>query len=523
MAEQENIKEQRIRKITHLYYSRKDIQKALFSFSSSREIVPRYFEGFGKRPDSFQYPGDIFELVKRGATSFHCSEEIWSDPLKLYAGMNEKQLNQLRVGWDLIVDIDCPWIEYSKKAALAIIKILEAHKIKNFGIKYSGSKGFHIIVPWKAFPKEIFGNRTSEMFPHWPKIIINYIKENSRTVLEESTRGEISDFKDMKEFMGIRCENCKNLATKTFQINLECTRHRPAYTEIFTSFSEKFPQKKCPHCNSALAETEKREYYSCGHCKINSLETPRNFKPTLSADIFKILGLDLQLVSSRHLFRMPYSLHEKTALASVVLRPEDIAKFQPKDADPLKVQVRDFLPDAKEGEAAELLREALDWNKTHGPKDESTERYDKEFKPLVLKDISEKNFPPSIQQILLGIKGDGRKRALFVIMNFLRAIGMERKDIEQVLDSWNKKNEIPLKEGYIKAQVFSSYKGKALPPPNYDKDYYRVLGITPTEEELRARNPVSYMVRKAFNRDGIEKSRKPQVNSEKARRKKAQE
>jgi len=75
-------KEQRIRKITHLYYSRPDVQKVLFEFSKNREICPRYFEGFGKRPDSFQYPSDIFELVKKGATSFHCSEELWKDPWK---------------------------------------------------------------------------------------------------------------------------------------------------------------------------------------------------------------------------------------------------------------------------------------------------------------------------------------------------------------------------------------------------------------------------------------------------------
>ncbi|MEK6847726.1 MAG: hypothetical protein AABX50_01215, partial [Nanoarchaeota archaeon] len=94
-------KEERIKKITHLYYSRKDIQKAIFQFSANREIAPSYMmEAFGKRPDTFQYPGDIFELVKNGATSFHCSEELWQDPLKIVTGMNEKQLNGLRIGWD---------------------------------------------------------------------------------------------------------------------------------------------------------------------------------------------------------------------------------------------------------------------------------------------------------------------------------------------------------------------------------------------------------------------------------------
>ena len=79
MSEQEK----KIRQITQLYYSRADVQKVIFDFSKNREISPRYFEGFGKRPDSFGFKGDVFSLVKKGATSFHCSEEIWEDPFQL--------------------------------------------------------------------------------------------------------------------------------------------------------------------------------------------------------------------------------------------------------------------------------------------------------------------------------------------------------------------------------------------------------------------------------------------------------
>src|SRR3990167_6122841 len=114
---EQEVKEQRIRKITHLYYSRKDVQKTIFSFSQNREVVPRYFEGFGKRPDSLQYQGDIFESVKKGATSFHCSEEIWHDPLVISTEMNEKKLNELRAGWDLLIDIDSRYLDYSKVMA----------------------------------------------------------------------------------------------------------------------------------------------------------------------------------------------------------------------------------------------------------------------------------------------------------------------------------------------------------------------------------------------------------------------
>ncbi len=65
--EEKSEREDRIRKITKMYYSRPEIQKAIFEFSKNRETIPRYFEGFGKRPDSVNYPNELLELVKKGA------------------------------------------------------------------------------------------------------------------------------------------------------------------------------------------------------------------------------------------------------------------------------------------------------------------------------------------------------------------------------------------------------------------------------------------------------------------------
>mgnify|MGYP001559274831 CR=1 FL=1 len=55
----------RIRSITRMYYSKPAVQQALLDFAKSREVVPRYFEGFGKRPDMIMYPTDIMSLVSR--------------------------------------------------------------------------------------------------------------------------------------------------------------------------------------------------------------------------------------------------------------------------------------------------------------------------------------------------------------------------------------------------------------------------------------------------------------------------
>lgn len=409
-----SVNEKRVRNLTQLYYSRKEIQKAIFDFCSSRETVPRYFEGFGRRPDMLQFPSDVLELAKKGATSFHCSEELWCDSLKVETGMNEKQLNELRKGWDLLIDIDSKYLDYSKISAKIIIEFLKFHGIKNIGVKFSGSKGFHLIVPWKAFPPEINGVQTKNMFPEWPRIISKYIIEQTKNKLVK----EISELE------------------------------RPnKYVKDFTVSEKVMP--------------------------------------------------DIILVSPRHLFRTPYSLHEKTSLASVVLSSENIVDFKISDADPMKISnnPKKFMPDSIEGEATELLIQALDWSKEN-IKEEKVYT-EKEFAPIKILNLSEKNFPPSIQKILLGLS-DGRKRGLFVLIGFFRGVGMEKTEIEKRIFEWNEKNEVPLKQGYIITQIIWSYKNKLIPPPNFDKDYYKGIGIIPTPEEIRYKNPINYVARKTF-------------------------
>jgi len=219
---------------------------------------------------------------------------------------------------------------------------------------------------------------------------------------------------------------------------------------------------------------------------------------------------DLILVSPRHLFRMPYSLHEKTALASIVLKSEEIRDFQPKDADPLKAKIKNFMPEAKEGEATELLREALDWHKNQHPEEKQWKTDAKkyiDFKPVKLSELSEENIPPAIKKILQGMK-DGRKRALFILINLFRSVGIEKDELEKRIYVWNERNEIPIKTGYIKSQLSWSYRNKIILPPNYDKDYYKGIGIIPTEEEIRYKNPANYVIKKTLQKTSKNRKKK---------------
>jgi len=498
MEEKEGVREERIKAIAISYYSRPDIRKNMFEFSKNREIAPRYFETFGKRPSILNYPSDIIELAKSGWVSFHCSEELWSDPLQLSTGMSENELNELREGWDLLLDIDCKYIEYSKKAAQALIKSLEFHGVKNIGIKFSGSKGFHIIVPWNAFPKEIYGQLTKEMFPEWPRMICSYLTEVARPVLEKEMEKEDIKFTSHLE-NGMMCLKCKNISEEIIKRTLRCPKcKREETSEIRVNSKDK--PLKCPDCRIEMTDKERKVFYNCPKCNINSTEDPNNFRSSI--DIFKVLGVDVILVSSRHFFRMPYSLHEKTSLASVVLDKSTIEDFKLRDADPLRVQVKDFYPKAEENEAHELLLQAIDWNRSKIQEKEPAKEQnysEGKYKEIIIKNLSPSLYPPCILNILKGLKQDGRKRALFVLINFFKSLKLTDEELKKTIEEWNKKNAKPLKQGYVNAQLKWFSGRKPLLPPNCDKEHYKaVQACTPDSLCKSVKNPVNYTVKKSF-------------------------
>lgn len=407
-------KEEKIKRIAKSYYKRRDVQKALIAFSLDREVVPRYYEQFGKRPDSLQYESDVAALAEKGATSFHCSEELWQDPLQINTDMTEEQANKLRIGWDLLLDIDTKYTEYGKITAELLIEALRFHNVHNFSVKFSGGSGFHIIVPWKAFPQKIGNTDVKNSFPDLPRKIVEYL-----------------------------------------------------YSMIKKQLGE----------------------------RISDLNSELKGKRIYDDEAIKKLMPDLILVSQRHLFRMPYSLHEKSCLTSIVIKPEQLKNFQPGWAKPNIVIPKPFLPDAEENEARELIMQALDATKENLKKEESKREFRAEIN---LKDLSPSLYPPCIQKILDGIKQDGRKRALFILLNFFKSIQLTNDEIEKRITEWNKKNYKPLREGYVKSQIIWFQKQKAILPPNCDKPTYKDIGVcTPDSLCKMIKNPVNYTIRKA--------------------------
>jgi len=426
---------------TLTYYKRRDIQEEIIKTAENREIAVRYNDKFGQRPDVLNNPADVLELVKQKATSFHSSEELWKNPLQLRPNMKKHETESLRIGWDLVLDIDCSFFEYSKIAADIIIKALKFYDIKSASCKFSGNKGFHIGVPFEAFPETIKSEKTSNMFPDAPRRIAFYIKE----MIKKQLSNEIMKYE-------------KNDFSKI----IEKTKENP----------------------EKIKYNEKDKYgVEIAHLNVEPF-----------------LNIDTILISSRHLFRMPYSLHEKSGLVSLPTDPESILSFEKEDAKPENIRISKFGFLDKEniihGEAAKLLTQAFDFTLSREQEIKVETNKDYEIKSALPKEF----FPPCMKLISQGLV-DGRKRALFILINFLTSLGWDYDKIENYLKEWNKKNNEPLRETYLVGQLryHKTQKKKILPPNCNNMMYYVDIGVCkPDNLCSKIKNPVSYAQRKAF-------------------------
>lgn len=433
------------RKIILEFYKRKEVQEAILDCAKDREVSCMFGIGkFGKRPDVLQYPGDILELVKNGATSFHSSEERWRNPLLLAPSMSRKDLDENRLGWDLVLDIDCKFIEYSKVCADLLVQALKYHGIKNVNVKFSGGSGFHIGVCFESFPLTVNGKDIRLWFPEGPRLVAAYLKEM---------------IKD-------------HLAAKILEI-------------------------------SSIEDIIKKSGKQSQELLIDGLFNP-----------FSILEIDTVLISSRHMFRMPYCFNEKSGLVSVPVDPNFVDKFDIKETQPRRVIVNKFKfldrSKAVPGEAKQLLVQAFDFQEKN--EDVKVENKYKDFE-AVQEAIPVKFFPPCIQKILGGLE-DGKKRSVFILANFLTSCGWDYEQIEKLLADWNKKNKEPLKEVLIKGPLryHKTHNKKVLPPNCDNSTYYKDLRVcVPDNLCSRIKNPVSYARRRSFaqvNQDNKKKKKK---------------
>jgi len=245
------------------------------------------------------------------------------------------------------------------------------------------------------------------------------------------------------------------------------------------------------------------------------IDTDQGKDPYQDADIENDWG-------SRHLFRMPYSLHDGSWLVTLPIKPEEIDEFEKSDAEIDKIDFEtDFFINSEEGEATNLAVQAMDFihEREEERQEEMDERADREFeRPEDA--IPEKYFPPTIKNILEGLE-DGRKRGLFILINFYRTVGYSWNEIESKIWQWNERNHEALKESYVKTQLrWHRNRDEDVPPPNYDANgYYKDMQVYEGERlEEKLPNPVSYAFKQAKKRgnngEGVDDGKDSSEDSE---------
>jgi len=416
------------KEIAKKFYLREEIQRAILAFSNQREIGSKFEGYFGKRPDVIEYLSDVKKFVNNGILSFHCSEERWVNPLMLSdKKISEEEKAKNRSGWDLILDLDGVDFKYAKIVGKIIIEYLNNLGVYNVSTKFSGNKGFHIGVPFEAFSKEIIG-----------------IGE-TRLLFPDAPR-RIAAYL-MNE---LKSKICKEILKN--DISLE-------------NISQKY------------------------NISVNDLKSLD--KDSFGLNYMKLIEIDTILISGRHLFRMPYSLNEKSGLVSIPVENSKIMEFdkkwaQPALINPEKYSKFNFLKyDEKyKKDGDKLLIKAYEDDKTDEliknvqeamNKKKATETFE------INEEVKIEDFPKTIQFILNNKFEDGRKRVIFLLLTFLHSIKWNEKIIEEVIYEWNKKQDEPLKRNYIGAQINwfrNQIKFKIISPPNFSNDnYFKLIGI----------------------------------------------
>ncbi len=387
------------------YYKKTEITEQLLRNAKNREVAGALRSGgFGSRPNILQFPSDVVQMAQAGVISFHYSVEHWPQPMSV--GMKNYQSH--RMGWDFVLDIDSKLsIEESRIAAVLVCDLLEKYGIKNYGIKFSGSRGFHIILPWIMFPEEVDYEPFSKRYPEASQILAGFMREKIK--------------------------------------------------------------------DSLMAELIKKGSVPAGEDPFLHVELEKNW-------------------SNRHMFRAPYSLNEKTWLVSVPLTKQHLIKFSTDYAKPENVNTKTEFFKGNENEAELLLSDAMDWHAMQNKEEE---------KPIQriytnTKKIPESVFPPCIRNVLNGMS-DGRKRGLFILINFLKTSNWSPDEIEERIRKWNSKNENPLPESLVISQLRYHENRETVPPANCESEmYYKDTGICAPDPTCRTiKNPAGYALKKS--------------------------
>ncbi len=427
------------------------MQNALLTVSGDREVVGIFKTGaFGQRPNLLVYPADITSMVRSGNVSFHGSVERWNNPMSLRSGMAKEEMDELRKGFELVIDLDVKVFKYAKLYAKIFYDELRSYGIRNIGVKYTGGKSFHMVVPFESFPENVNYKPTRTQYPLIPQAIVFYLKTRVIPKFMDEVL-KIDDVYEIARKLEIPVENL--IAAEGLDVDR-----------------------------------------IIGPSKIGEMDDAQRSETKIVEGFVGRTISEYALFTSRHMFRLPYSLHESSFRVSLPIKISQIDKFEKDDALPDKVRVKETFINCNDvcaGDATPLITEAMDWYQSR-IKEETVK---KKFVAVNTDKITVEFFPPSIHKIMEGIS-DGRKRSVLILFNFLRNMNWKDDDIENFIVEWNQRNKPSLPSNYIRSQMRWLRASRVMMPPNFgNENFYKSMGIN-CDAELKsgAKNPVTYAI-----------------------------
>jgi len=350
-----------------------------------------------------------------------------------------------------------------------------------------GVVAFHCSVERWFQPMQISSNLTQRELGNLRKNFDFIMDIDSKTKLEHATIAAkvVYDFlKDLGIKATIKYSGSRGfhiaISSDAFPDSIDFKKTSKRYPEVPQTLAEFIREKVRDHLLEELIAWEG------GVASLTkSIPSISELSPYEFVDIEKNWG-------NRHLFRAPYSLHPKTWLVSLPIKSEDLKDFKPESAKPEKVKTDVKFLINKKQEATELLLKALDW-KAKQPRVEIRKVI---RRARIKRPISEDLFPPCIKIIMDGLQ-DGKKRSLFTLATFLRAMNWEPKKIEKSIREWNQKNPQPVSKRLVETQLKWHFRQRRelLPANCVSNLFYDSMGICKPDficDLKRIKNPVNY-------------------------------
>ncbi|NJL43948.1 MAG: hypothetical protein HC945_01335, partial [Nitrosarchaeum sp.] len=194
------------------------------------------------------------------ASRFIVRRSGWTNPLKYQDRMSRRELDMLRSGWDLVIDVDVPDWELARLSAFLVVEALYQCGVEGVTCKFSGNKGFHVGVPWEAFPDAVGSQPMAAQFPELPRRIVAYLLEFISSRLTEE-QGDEAVFAGSQRYAKSRLASLLGVSEQDLFLS-RCRRCHERLRKGVCAWDY-----VCSSCDKRLRLERKSERVVCPDCQ----------------------------------------------------------------------------------------------------------------------------------------------------------------------------------------------------------------------------------------------------------------